>query len=101
MIPELPTGHHRLQVETSGDSWIEIIDASGDQLEMDLVRGGSSRDYEGVAPFRILFGRASAVDLFMDGRKVDLTGYTSGDVMQMSLDEGFVEQQPESGNDEG
>jgi cytoskeleton protein RodZ len=98
LIPELPPGYHRLQLETSGDSWVEIIDADGDQLEMDLIRGGATREYEGLAPFRVLFGRASAVSLFMDGRPVDLTGFTSGDVMQMSLDEGFVEAMPTDGD---
>jgi cytoskeleton protein RodZ len=101
IIRELPPGYHRLQLETSGDSWVEIIDAAGDQLEMDLIRGGATRQYEGLAPFRVLFGRASAVSLAMDGRAVDLTGFTTGDVMQMSLDEGFVEAMPTdaTGND--
>lgn len=98
----LPAGQHRLQVTTSGDSWVEIADASGRQLEMDLVRGGSQRAYQGEAPFRILFGRASAVDLFLDGRQVDLSGHTSGDVMRMSLNasEGEVEL-PSSGPADG
>jgi cytoskeleton protein RodZ len=96
----LPEGEHRLQVVASGDSWIEIFDANGKQLEMDLVRGGSERAYQGLAPFRVLFGRASAVDLFMDGRKVDLSGATSGDVLQMSLDEGFQEVATENSGDQ-
>jgi len=82
----LPPGHHRLRLETSGDSWIEIIDATGAQLEMDLVRGGSERYYKGEAPFRIQFGRASAVSLFLDGAPVDLSANTADDVLQMTLD---------------
>jgi len=80
------TDRHQVRVAASGDSWVEIVDASGAQLELDLVRGGTVRDYEGEAPFRVLLGRASAVDLFLDGQLVDTSGHTSGNVTQMSLD---------------
>lgn len=88
--PALPAGEHRLQLVASGDSWVEIVDARGESLEMDLLRGGAQREYQGLAPFRLLFGRASAVNLYMDGAKVELSGFVSGDVLQMSLDAGFT-----------
>lgn len=74
-----------LQLSASGDSWVEITDARGRQLELDLVRGGSSKEYRGEAPFSIQFGRASAISLILDGREVDLQPYTNGDVAQMLL----------------
>ncbi len=64
---------------------MEITDADGRQLELDLLRGGTSREYRGIAPFRILFGRASAVDLYYDGQPIDTGPFTSGDVTQMTL----------------
>ncbi len=82
----LPADEHLINVSTSGDSWVEISDARGRQLELDLLRGGTSREYRGVAPFRILFGRASAVDLYLDGEQVDTGPFTSGDVTQMTLE---------------
>jgi cytoskeleton protein RodZ len=80
----LPTGESRLQLSVSADSWIEISDANGVELEMDLLRGGSEKSYQGKPPFRILFGRASAIRLFMDGEPVDLTAHTIDDVAQLS-----------------
>lgn len=79
-------GESTLLLSASGDSWVEIIDATGQQLELDLVRGGSSKEYRGVAPFSIQFGRASAISLSMDGSEVDLAPHTDGDVTQMVLD---------------
>ncbi len=73
-----------LQIVVSADSWVEITDANGQELEMDLLRGGSERDYHGQPPFRILFGRSSAVRLSMDGEAVDLTAFTHDDVVQLS-----------------
>lgn len=80
----LPEGESRLQVVVSADSWVEITDADGQELEMDLLRGGSEREYHGRPPFRILFGRASAVRLSMDGEEVDLGAFTLDDVAQLS-----------------
>lgn len=82
--PALPDGESSLQIYVSADSWVEISDASGQELEMDLLRGGSDRAYHGQPPFRILFGRASAVRLLMDGEAVDLTAFTREDVAQLT-----------------
>ncbi len=82
--PALPEGESSLQVSVSADSWVEITDAEGQELEMDLLRGGSEKSYHGKPPFRILFGRASAVRLSMDGDPVDLTTYTKDDVVQLT-----------------
>ena len=82
--PALPDGESLLQIVVSADSWVEISDASGQELEMDLLRGGSEREYHGQPPFKILFGRASAVRLSMDGEAVDFTAFTRDDVAQLS-----------------
>ena len=82
--PTLPDGESRLEISVSADSWIEITDATGQELEMDLLRGGSDREYHGQPPFKILFGRASAVRLSMDGEAVDLTAFTLDDVAQLT-----------------
>jgi len=82
--PALSEGESSLQINVSADSWVEITDASGQELEMDLLRGGSDRAYHGQPPFRILFGRASAVRLSVDGETVDLTAFTRDDVAQLS-----------------
>jgi cytoskeleton protein RodZ len=75
-----------LAVSTSADTWVEISDADGKQLEMDLVRAGSNREYQGTAPFKVMIGRASAVEMVMDGETVDLGPYTRGNVARMTLD---------------
>lgn len=90
----LPEGESSLHIMVSADSWVEIIDASGQELEMDLLRGGSEKAYHGQPPFKIMLGRASAVRLSMDGEAVDLTAFTRDDVVQLSWP-----QQLEAGNE--
>ena len=76
---------HILSITTSADTWVEISDATGGQLELDLIRAGSSRQYDGQAPFDVMIGRASAVVLDLDGNAVDLGPYTRGNVARMTL----------------
>jgi len=82
--PLLADGESRLQISVSADSWVEITDAGGQELEMDLLRGGSDKSYHGKPPFRILFGRASSVRLSVDGEAVDLKPFTRDDVVQLT-----------------
>jgi cytoskeleton protein RodZ len=82
--PPLAEGESRLQISVSADSWVEIVDAEGQELEMDLLRGGSEKDYVGRRPFSILVGRAPAVRLAVDGQELDLAAYTRDDVAQFT-----------------
>lgn len=80
--PGLSEGESLLELSISADSWVEISDVDGKELEMDLLRGGTDKSYHGVPPFRILIGRASAVHLYMDGEELDLADFTRDDVAQ-------------------
>ena len=97
----LSSGLQVLQISTSADTWIEILAADGSQIEMDLVRAGESREYSGESPFRVLLGRASAVELRLDGQEVDLAPHTRGNVARMTLGgqlTAVAEQQTETDN---
>jgi len=75
----------QLKIETSADTWIEVLDAAGLHLEMDLLRAGTSREYRGKAPFSVMLGRASAVEVWFNGQEVDLAAHTRGDVARLTL----------------
>ena len=83
--PAAVSQYNILSITTSADTWVEISDATGGQLELDLIRAGSSRQYDGQAPFDVMIGRASAVVLDLDGNAVDLGPYTRGNVARMTL----------------
>ena len=82
--PVIADGESLLEISVSADSWVEITDVDGQELEMDLLRGGSNKSYHGKPPFRLLFGRASAVRMSMDGEPVDLTPFAREDVAQLT-----------------
>jgi cytoskeleton protein RodZ len=82
-VPADATQH--LKIKTSADTWIEVLDAAGLHLEMDLLRAGTSREYRGKAPFSVMLGRASAVEVWFNGQEVDLATHTRGNVARITL----------------
>lgn len=72
-------------ITVSADSWVEIVDATGTQLEMDLLRGGNQRSYTGEPPFELMLGRASAVVVEYQGEPVDIAPHIRGDVARLTL----------------
>jgi cytoskeleton protein RodZ len=81
----LEPGAHQIMIRTSADSWVEILDGQGIQMELDLIRAGHERAYSGSGPFQVMLGRASAVELTLDGEPVDLAPHTSGNVARLTL----------------
>ena len=86
-MPDTAVGPLTLEILTSADSWVEITDGSGATIEMDLLRAGSRRNYNGSEPFQLLLGRASSVEVFHNGEKVDLAPYIRGNVARLTLQE--------------
>ena len=79
-----------LVLELNADSWVHITDANGKRLEYNLLLGGSRHDYQGAAPFQVLIGRASAVELQLDGEQIDLTEFASDNVASITIEPGKI-----------
>lgn len=82
---EAPGPMARIGLELVEDSWVEIETADGERMEFDLLRAGTSRSYSGMPPFRVLLGRASAVNLTLDGRPYDFDGHDQGGVVEIQV----------------
>ncbi|PKL94986.1 MAG: hypothetical protein CVV18_07170 [Gammaproteobacteria bacterium HGW-Gammaproteobacteria-8] len=92
--PEPPDLRSTLRLDLSGDSWVEVEDARGERLEFDLLRAGTTREYSGYAPFRVLFGRAHEVSVQLDGRAVTYAGGDRAGVVETVI--GAVEADSEA-----
>lgn len=80
-------GAVQLQLHMLNDSWVEISDAAGERVEFDLLRSGQSHQYRVQLPLDILIGKASAVDVMLNGMPVDLSPHTRGNVAKLKLAE--------------
>ncbi len=65
----------KLVIGSEKDSWIEIFDADNKRVMYRLLRGGQSREIEGVAPFSVLLGYAHDVELSINGEAFDVSPF--------------------------
>ena len=79
------SGNNNLQLRMLNDSWVEITDIDGKRIEFDLLKTGQLHQYTIDLPLDILIGKASAVDMTLNGELVDLSAHTRGNVAKLTL----------------
>ncbi|MGI8740310.1 MAG: RodZ domain-containing protein [Gammaproteobacteria bacterium] len=63
--------HDQFALRYRDDSWTEVTDASGKQLMYGTVSAGEARSVAGEAPFEVLLGRASSVQVTINDEAFD------------------------------
>ena len=61
----------------SGDCWFKFVDANQKTIFAALKHAGDSVSYSGLAPFQIVLGDASKVNLSFEGKAINLRPYTA------------------------
>lgn len=72
-------GIDEIEVTFTAECWLEIEDGNGDSIYGDLNRAGEVLKVYGIAPFELLFGRATEVSLVFNGKKIDIGRFTQID----------------------
>ena len=76
---------HRLDLRFSENCWVEVRDGSGKTVHLGLEAAGSSLSLQGVAPFHVVLGNATATELAFDGDVVALDERRDGDVARLVI----------------
>lgn len=77
-----------LRLAFDRESWAEIKDKTGRTLSRQVNPPGSELRVEGIAPFELVIGHATAVRLYLRDKPVDLSSYinASSDVARLTLE---------------
>jgi cytoskeleton protein RodZ len=70
----------------TGQSWVEVRDASGGVIFAQLNSAGSEKNLRGQPPFSLVIGRAQDVQLTYNGKSVDLLPFTTDTVARLRLE---------------
>ena len=81
-----PEPESALEVRVSGESWIEVIDASGAALLKRSLQPGETVGLDGTPPFRIKVGNAAVTQLKFRGQPVDLNAATRDNIARLTLE---------------
>jgi cytoskeleton protein RodZ len=74
-----------LEVHTSGNSWVEVIDARGQALISRLMQAGETVGVDGPPPLRVRIGNAAATRLVFRGQPTELAAFTRDNVARLDL----------------
>jgi len=74
-----------LLLRTSGESWVEVLDAKGQRLLARHLQAGESVGLDGGAPLRVTVGNVAATQLSYRGRSIDLAATTRDNVARIEL----------------
>ena len=79
-------GPDSLVLTLSADSWIEVHDAFGEKVFLNIGREGQVLSLRGTAPFNVLLGFSEGVAVEFNGEKFDASPYTKGSIARFNLD---------------
>ena len=74
-----------LELRVSGESWVEILDASGAALLQRSLLPGEVVGLDGTPPFRVKIGNAAVTQLKYRGQPVELVAATRDNVARLDL----------------
>lgn len=79
-----------IELQLSGDSWVEILDSDGTRLEYNLLNQDSVHRYTASPPLRMLIGNAAAVEIRIDGLPFDTRPHRQGNMARFEIGEQIV-----------
>jgi cytoskeleton protein RodZ len=74
-----------LQVRTTAESWIEVLDGRWQPLMSRMVQPGEAVGLDGARPFRLKIGNAAVTQVVFRGQPVELAAYTRDNVAKLEL----------------
>ena len=72
-------GSDQIELSFTDECWVEVNDTLHGLVYQDLRRVGDILTVRGSAPFEVLLGKASGVEMIYNGRPFDLEPYTGRD----------------------
>ena len=83
--PIVATVSGLLQVRTTTQSWVEVLDARGQMLLSRVIQPGETVGLDGPLPFRVKIGNSAGTQLMFRGEMVELTPFSRDNVAKLEL----------------
>lgn len=75
----ISVGEDELRVVFNGNSWIEVDDGRSVRLYNDMLGAGDTLNIRGDAPFHVLLGDATQVDIVVNATAIDISTHIRDD----------------------
>ena len=74
-----------LTFKTTSETWVQIVDASGQTVVSRLLPAGSEQVFAGEPPLKVTIGNVSGTQLLLRGQPVDLSARTQNNVARIEV----------------
>ena len=78
-------GLDTLSIVFSDECWLEVTDAAGDVIAVDLYQAGAEIELRGRAPFAVTLGNYQAAQLFLNGELQNLSSTRASKTLRTSI----------------
>ncbi|UTH72562.1 RodZ domain-containing protein [Chromobacterium sp. IIBBL 290-4] len=78
-------GSDKVSVNVKDAAWVSVQDANGRKLIYKVMQPGDQTEVTGSAPFKVVVGNASQVELSYNGKPVDLADKIKGTTAKIQL----------------
>lgn len=86
VLADAAAGVRGIRLSFAKPAWVEIRDGRGQTLFSEQGQAGSQRVVDGQPPFSLVVGNAANVTVEYQGRVLDLTQHSKGDVARLTLE---------------
>jgi cytoskeleton protein RodZ len=83
--PQTSAVNGMLQLRTTSQSWVEVIDARGQMLLSRTIQPGETVGLDGPLPLKIKIGNAAGTQMVFRGEAVDLNAHTRENIARLEL----------------
>ncbi|PRP71532.1 hypothetical protein BUE93_05915 [Chromobacterium amazonense] len=83
--PAAASGNDKVSVNVKDAAWISVQDATGRKLIYKVMQPGDAAEVSGTAPFKVVVGNASQVELSYNGKPVDFSDKIRGTTAKIQL----------------
>ncbi|WP_404343574.1 RodZ domain-containing protein [Pseudoalteromonas mariniglutinosa] len=79
------TAQSTIVMQFDEPSWVEIHDASGERVAFGVKKAGYTMTVTGISPFSVVLGKHQAVDITLDGEKIDISSFPKNRLAKFNL----------------
>ena len=83
--PGVATVSGLLQLRTTSQSWVEVLDARGQMLLSRVIQPGETVGLDGPLPLRVKIGNSAGTQVVFRGEVVELTSFSRENVARLEL----------------
>lgn len=85
-LPVAANAARSLSLAFTAQTWVSVTDKSGKVVYEKISDNGDKDTVNGMPPFNLVIGNASATKVSFGGKDVDLTAYTKNNVARITLE---------------